>query len=510
MDWKAIFTDNVQRELDPPSSPSLPVFRVLFVIYLLSFVFDYKAHDLSFGGASTGGSSIQYAFLGIALLSGGLGSLLGMKHLLTRPGVYMVALWWGYVVFALVVAFLSGNEAGRILRLLIPSLLVGMGINLTMICSCQGMRPGEAIRWLLLAGVINLIWKFIYGGFMSGVPLSEVRMGILSPSMRFLFAWSGCALLLRHKFTPWIFVVFGLPLATAVLSITRSMAFPIAASFGMAALCLAIGIVWKMYDVKHALRKVATIAGFGIGALFIMLIAFVSLPNVGERWYQRIFDNKGQGGATTEDLSSLMRKAEAKSMFDILSKDPETFIYGKGLGASYYWDEDYYPELFLVYPEDRHQFPLDIYSAGHSIWTYTLFSRGIIGVLATLAAFFGAMILSLHSGWLNSKTFMGPRAWDTFLIFLPFVAMWAVLSESITRNPFDERFTGVLLGVLLVFPQFFYNRACYLRYRETKGEETPQMILDEDLASGILQGTSAHALHPEGRNQYPGEKPQTF
>ena len=31
-------------------------------------------------------------------------------------------------------------------------------------------------------------------------------------------------------------------------------------------------------------------------------------------------------------------------MWDILSKDPPTFIYGKGLGASYYWDEDYYLE----------------------------------------------------------------------------------------------------------------------------------------------------------------------
>lgn len=305
-------------------------------------------------------------------------------------------------------------------------------------------------------------------------------MGILSPAMRFLFAWSGCALVLRHKFSPWIFVVFGLPLATAVMSITRSMAFPIVVSFTTAAFCLGLGILWKMYDMKHAVRKFGVLACFGVAALGVVLVAIISLPNVADRWSQRLFDNKGSGGATTEDLSTLMRKAEAKSMWDILSKDPETFVYGKGLGAGYYWDETYYPELFLVYPKDRHQFPLDIYSAGHSIWTYTLFSRGFIGVAITLGAFFIAMGLSLKAAHLNSRTVMGPRAWDSFLIFFPFVAMWATLSESITRNPFDERFTGVLFGVLLVFPQFYFNRAYYLGFREKIGQEAPQIILDED------------------------------
>lgn len=506
----SIFSDQEQAELDPPSASSLRWFRILFVVYLASFVFDYKSIDLGFGATSTGGSTVQFAFLGIALLSGGVGSVLGARHLLTRPGVYLVLAWWLYVVFAILVAVLSGNEMGRILRLLIPSLLVGFGMNLTLICSCLGMRPGEAVRWFLIAGVTNVVWKFVFGGFLSGIPLSEVRMGILSPAMRFLFAWSACALLLRLRFSPWIIVVFGLPLMTAILSITRSMAFPIAASFFMAFGCLVLGLIWKLYDIRHAIRKVSTVAGFALSAFVLLGIALLAMPNVGERWAQRIFDNRGAGGATTEDLSTLMRKAEAKSMLDILSQDPHTFIYGKGLGAPYYWDEDYYPELFLVYPNDRHQFPLDIYSAGHSIWTYTLFSRGVVGIAVTLGVFLAAMVMSLQSAYLNSRTVMGPRAWDSFLMFFPFVAMWAVLSESITRNPFDERFTGVLLGVLLVFPQFFYNRAFYLRHREQVGQSAPQMILDEETGSEIwdMPGDAGHHGAPrEQVGHYPGSNP---
>ena len=499
--------DKSQAELDAPPAASCQLFRVLFVIYLASFVFDYKAVDLGFGATTTGGSFIQYAFLGIAVLSGGLGSLLGWRYLLTRPGVYMILLWWAYVIFAVVVAVASGNEFSRILRLLIPSLLVGLGMNLTLICASVGMRPSEAVRWFLIAGVTNVIWKFIYGGFLSGTPLSEVRMGILSPAMRFLFAWSACALLLRHRFTPWVVLVFGLPLIVAALSITRSMAFPVIASFVMAALCLGIGILWKMYDFRHLIRKSVTLVAFGFVALGIILIAILALPDLTHRWEQRLFANKGQGASgTTEDLSTLMRKAEAKAMWEILSKEPSTFIYGKGLGAPYYWHEDYYPELFQVYPKDRHQFPLDIYSAGHSVWTYTLFSRGFVGVAITLGIILFTMVLSLKSAHLNARTVMGPRAWDSFLIYLPFVAMWAFLSESITRNPFDERFTGVLFGFLLVFPQFYFNRAFFLCYREKLGQEAPQLILDEE----SLPEEFKNPAEPDTRTVINHHRPQGY
>lgn len=500
MNLSNFYKNDEQAELDAPPQPMLPIFRALFVVFMASFVLDYKAVDLGFGAASTGGSPFQFLFLGLALLAGGVGSLLGVRHLLTKPAVFLVILWWGYTAYAVGIAFVSGNEVGRMLRLLIPSILVGLGINLTTICACAGMRPGEAVRWFLTFGVVNVVWKFVYGGFLSGVPLNEVRMGILSPAMRFLFAWAGCALLLRHKFTPWTLVIFGLPLLTAVISITRSMAFPIAISFMAGAFCLCLAMLWKIYDIKHAIRKFSLLSTFAAISLFAVVIAMVALPDVRERWHQRLFDNRGEGGATTEDLSSLMRKAEAKSMWDLLSKEPHTFVYGKGLGAPYYWDEDYYTELFLVYQPDRHQFPLDIYSAGHSIWTYTLFSRGWIGIFITVSVFVMVMIFSLRSAYLNSKTVMGPRAWDTFLMFLPFIGMWAMLSESITRNPFDERFTGVLFGFMLALPQFYFNRAYYLKHRESLGQKSDQIILDqEDLPEPSTE---------QSPNHYPGKRRQ--
>ena len=465
--------------IDPPAAPMLRVVRWLFVVFLFSFVFDYKDQTIGFGAAKTGGSLAQYAFLALAMASGGLVTLSGLRFLLVRPAVYMVILWWGYVAFMLVVAVLQGNELGRILRLLLSPLLVGLAINATLIAICMGMRAVEVVKWFLIAGCANVLWKLYFGLFHTGLSITEVRMEVLSPAMNFLYAWVACALLLRRKFTFWILVVLGLALLPAVISITRSIAFPIFASAVGAVVCLAFALFWKMYDVRHVVKKFGAIAGVALSSVALIVLLAAAQPRVAERWMDRLFHNTG-GGATKEDLSSLMRKAEAKDMWEILNKDPETFIYGKGLGAGYHWHESFFPELFLVYPADRHQFSGTIYTAGHSIWTYTLFSSGWIGICLTLGAFFYCMFLCLRAGQLNARTVMGKRAPDTYLIFLPLVAMLATLSESITRNPFDERYTGVLFGFMLALPQVFYNRYTYLMHREQLAEITPQLILEED------------------------------
>ncbi|NNE93043.1 MAG: hypothetical protein HKN23_15465 [Verrucomicrobiales bacterium] len=476
--------------IDPPPTRLYPLIRWCFIIFLFSFVFDYRAPDIEFGAARTGGSIFQFAFLGIALAAGGLCTLLGWRFLFVRPGVYLVLLWWGYIAFMTVITIYQGNELARVVRLMVSPLLVGLAINVTLITACAGMRPSVAVRWFLIVGVISVFWKLGFGVLGTGIPLSEVRMEILSPAIRFLFAWVACALLLRKKFTWWVFVILAVPMIPTVLSVTRSIAFPIFFSGVAAVFCLMLGISWRMYDLRQPVRKLGVIgatAAAGIGCVVVMAMV---QPRVIERWTERLFDNSGAGSATTEDLSSLMRKAEAVSMLEIMDKDPASYLYGKGIGAGYYWSEDYFPELFLVYPENRHQFAETIYTAGHSIWTYTLFSSGIIGILITLGAFFYCMWLSLHSGYLNSKTVMGRRATDAYLIFLPFIAMLATLSESITRNPFDERLTGVLFGVMVALPQFFYNRAFYLTHRETLASTAPQLILEEeDMDAATWEGS---------------------
>jgi len=81
------------------------------------------------------------------------------------------------------------------------------------------------------------------------------------------------------------------------------------------------------------------------------------------------------------------------------------------------------------------------------------------------------------------------------------------LSESITRNPFDERFTGVLFGFMMALPQFFYNRACFLNYREAIGQQVPQLVIDEELEIALeddelFQGRPSGSEGPGGKGHH--------
>ena len=122
-------------------------------------------------------------------------------------------------------------------------------------------------------------------------------------------------------------------------------------------------------------------------------------------------------------------------------------------------------------------FPDYIYSAGHSVWTYTLFSRGVIGIFCILDGIFwndgsqySFCVVELPNR--NGAACLG----FVSHVLSPIIAMWATLSESITRNPFDERLTGVFFGVVMALPQFFYNRAYYLKFRESVGQDATQLI----------------------------------
>ena len=283
MNLIATATANEQSEIDAPPAVALKLFRVLFVVFLFSFVFDYRSFDIGFGAAQTGGSLFQYAFIGMAILSGGIASILGVKTLFVRPGVYLVMLWWGYVIFSVVVALAWGNDPGRVARLAVPRVLVGLALNVTTIVAANGMRPGEAVKWFLFACMTNVLWRFGYGAVSSGVPLSEVRMEILSPAMRFLFAWAACSLLLRHKFTWWSIAVLGVPLAIAAISVTRSLVLPLGVSFIVAGFCLLLGLLWKMYDISFPVRKIGPLVGMGVVTVFVIAGTLFAQPNLAER-----------------------------------------------------------------------------------------------------------------------------------------------------------------------------------------------------------------------------------
>lgn len=127
------------------------------------------------------------------------------------------------------------------------------------------------------------------------------------------------------------------------------------------------------------------------------------------------------------------------------------------MGASYYWHPSFKPEIMLVY-DPGSDTDYDLWFAGHSTWTYSMFSGGIIALLAQIALFAGTIIASLRAAAANASH-PGPDQW---LAYLPFIATIALMSETITANPFDERLVGILVGMMAGLPQAFLVRASWL------------------------------------------------
>ena len=426
--------------------------RLLTWVFALSMAFDFRAGE-------EGGSAIQYLFLAAAMGSGLCVAILGYRAILMKPGFYLVALWTAYIVFVTISSFLNGVAPGNMFRVILPYLLVLMGMVVSQVVAGSGMPAKTVLVPLLICAVINTVWRVIYGFTALGLTLSTVRYEILSPVLPFSFAFIGLTFALAPRFSAAPIIVAATALGCVFLSVTRGLLFPMAASFMMVTICTFCSVGWNVIQPKELAKKLPG-AGAIVGViLLLMVVVGVANPTVVERWTERLFDNSG-GGATTKDVSILTREAEAIAMLDIMEKEPGTFIYGQGMGANYYWDPSFYPELHLVWPAD-HDFSGDVWFAGHSIWTYAIFTGGFIGLFFHFG-FFGGIVWSSFSGAKRLGLATKRRGYfdpEAFLAFLPAITVLCVLSQSATSNYFGERLGGLVFGLMAGYPQFFHYRA---------------------------------------------------
>ena len=442
---------------DPVSFPRTRVrvwLEVLFWIFMLSFSLDYRAGEARAGGAGAGLD--QLVFLAAAMGSTFGIVLLGWRVLTVRPGSWMLAFWGAFLAYMLLNAFLQGVNPGRSLRIILPLMLCFAGMINVHVCGCLGVRPARIVAPILAAACINVVWRIVQGFLFKGVTMDTVRTEVLSAALAWLAAFIACSLLLRSRFH-WTTVAATFFLFVGIIvTITRSMILPIAAGGLTAGISFLLGVKWGVYQLREIPRRIAPVAAIAVFAILSLVGTWVLHPQLLERWNERLFHHASDRNLDV-DISWLTREAEASAIFKILNADPVHYIYGKGIGASYYWDHAYLPEIFLVYPSDE-EIGVDVWFAGHSVWTYSLFSGGVIGLLAVVALFVATMASSLKAARANSAT-PGPDYW---LAFLPFIFTACFLSLTLTSNPFDERLLALMFGTMATLPQAFFVRGSWI------------------------------------------------
>jgi hypothetical protein len=401
----------------------------LLWIFLLSFAFDYRASDTRTEGAGIDQILFLLAWAG----STGCIFILGWRFLLVRPIAWFILLWGGFLAYMIGNSVLQGVPFDRWFRMILPQIFLFSGIMNAHIASCAGIRPSRIIAPVFTAACINVIWRIIHGFLFKEVSLETVRIEVQSPSGNWLAAWIGCAILLRQRFHWTLLVAISVLFIGVFITVTRSLLFPVFASALASGFCFLMGIRWGQFQWIDLMKRLLPVAIACVAGLSLLGLAAVVQPNMIERWNERLF-HLADDRNLTADISYLTRKAEADSIGKILNEEPYRFINGMGIGASYNWDAAYMPEIFLVFPEDS-ELGVDVWTVGHSTWSYALFSGGIIALAGYGALVIGTLVTSIRAARANASD-PGPDQW---LAFLPFIATCCLLSETLTSNPFYIR-----------------------------------------------------------------------
>lgn len=444
---------------DPPDPIEVPRAREavwverLIWVFLLSFALDYRG---AIGDGSGGASIDQLLFLSACVGSTAGIVFLGWRFLTVRPGVWLIAFWGLFIAFMLANALFQGVPAGRSIRVIMPLVFCLFGIVNAHIAGCMGIRPARIVTPILVAACINIVWRIVQGFVFKEASLETVRLEVQSPAVGWLAAWIGCAVLLRGRFHWNLLVACGVLFIGIFITVTRSLIFPVMASALAAGFCFLLGVRWRQHRWSSLGKRLLPVAS-AVALVAIALTVFaLAKPVMIERWNERLFHNAAAQNLGS-DISYLTRKAEADAILAILIKDPVHFIHGRGIGSSYYWDRAYLPEILMVIPAEDAGFD-DIWAAGHSVWTYALFSGGVIALAGYLVLFGSTAAFSLWAARMNASD-PGPDQW---LAFLPFVATCCLLSETLTANPFQERLVGILFGMMAGLPQAFIVRASWI------------------------------------------------
>jgi hypothetical protein len=436
----------------PHSSAGRRFVLVLTWIYCLSWAGDFR-------GTEQGGSAFQFLTFAVTAGTGALMAAIGGRVLFRRPLGWLILLWSLFLASTAVVAAVQRVVPGNYVRTIIPWVLVLTSMVVCQVAAGFRLSLRQVLLPMLTACAINVLWRAFYSLGIAGVELEMVRVEMLSQCLPLLMALLMCGLFLQRTWPLWPVILGGLGLASYALSVTRSAGLIVGAAMLGALIALAVSRRAGALEAGFMRAKVRHWAA-GLSALVLaMVLLSLAAPFVFERWHGRLFAPVG-GEYTSRDPSTLTRLAETEAFLEILDGDPVNYAFGMGIGQSYYWDESYAVELAYTYGNVdafRADFR-EIWFPGHAIWTYAVFSGGIVSLLFHVLFFALATAMAWRAGKRAARTGAVPL----HLGWLPFCGMLAFVSASLTFNPFIERAAGLVLGFIAALPQFIVRDAVTL------------------------------------------------
>lgn len=399
-----------QEESRPTRLQTMSIGLVIF-----SFATDYRSEN-------AGGDSYQLLLLGMAVL----GALLSFLTLPTRRWPPAGTFW---ILTAMVVliasssigAILNGVNFGTFIKLELRYILMFIAASVVTMWLKRGFSASTVVSMIVFAAATSIITNLGYTLIVRRESLETARYHIAPISATVLI---GLTMFGAFKGRVSELIFFSLAAASIYFAATRTYA-----------LGMGVMMVWcSVLCLRH--RAYRTL--FTTAALVLCVAIFAVVLGGSELWEAR-FSYR----ANLADPTWQTRVAEYVTQWRLLNANEWTLLFGRGLGATYYWDLGQLRDMInLAIVREGDTF--DKSEFGHSFWVYSLFSQGIVfGWLLP-----AILCLSLLSAFRGAWSKVGDVATRRVAVQVS-LALLGCFVASFFAHQFGDRLYCVIFGALV-------------------------------------------------------------
>ena len=329
------------------------------------------------------------------------------------------------------------------LRVAFPFFVFFFGAWVGSIAAEDDRVTAKLILHCEIASLISMVFRYIYATRIMGVDMEDMRYQLLSPALPFVLAFTIARFLYGRGFQFLALLSAVLAVSTIVLSVTRAFIIT-AAMAGVSWVFLVGWSRWKSVlipklDLWRVIGGVAGLVTAGVG----MFLAYVFRPEIFNSWSIRLFSARSD--IDGQDITYIVRVAEAQGIWDAVKTSPLSILIGKGFGNFYDWSGEYAEYIRRISVGMLDEFG-GRWFAAHSVFTYGLFFGGVFGLIWGCYLFLLPLYRLLSQARVPQGNTSGPFVASFVTVYL---TIFLYLSQSLTSNPFGERLSGLYLGVVV-------------------------------------------------------------
>lgn len=403
--------------------------KFLLALVLIPGVIDYRfVNPTAITVAIYAGLSVLSALGAVALT---------FQHGLAKNKLvnFMAVLGFLLLAVSITVGLFRGQEAKDVLRAAPPIFLYSCSIVAISALWRSGKNISVIWETVIKSAALAALFQFLFVLIGRGINFETIRYEILSGAAPLLTAYL-VTVIIFGRASPISLPVFGLHVATILLSVTRTQLF-------IAIAAVAASLISGALRYVRPGRIGVAVASIAIGGVLVGLVGS-ALPGAPlERWADRMFEVQQRHHGI--DVTTVTRTGEATYQLQHLGASTSALLFGLGVAAPTTYSDDAARIITFIlgqkagYWTDR--------GVGHNNYVGTIF---VGGVLVGGSLIIAQLVIAVQAMMSMSKISSLPTSLSnrTNLISIP-LSYLAYLAFGTLGGTLAIRSASVYLGLTL-------------------------------------------------------------